>query len=118
MTNHIDKPLDEKLAMIDPENYDFASDRQLIQEWKARIPKLLAHKEWQAHPVTVKIAEDMKISVERIDYILLNDEKISADERILFIREKKIIQSYLTMFAVDVSKELDVIEAGVNKEVE
>jgi hypothetical protein len=113
-----DKPLDEKLAMLDVNNYDFARDRQMIHDWKTRVPLLLAHREWQTHPVTVRIADDMKASVERINTILLSDEQISEEERRLFIREKRIIQGYLIIFSKDVSSEIEIIENGVNQEVE
>lgn len=114
----MEKTLEEKLAGLNPQDYDSPKDRELINSWKERVPMLAAQQGFKDHPITAELARITKEHIENIKAQLLSDEDMSELDRRVLIREKKLHEFYLGLFTKDPSAELQLIDKAVSLETE
>ncbi len=109
--------LQNKLSRLKPEEYGKSSATE-IEDWKERVPRLLAQVEFKNHPIILEIASKSKDEIERIKGILSNKEDIDEKERMRLFAEKKAHEFYYKLFTQDPSSELAFIEKAVDEELE
>ena len=89
----------------------------MIENWKSRARELVEQDNFRLHPVTQKLAELAKSSIQAINTILQTDEEIAEVKRRSLIREKKVHEHYLQLFSADPIAELEQIAQAVSDEI-
>lgn len=108
--------LQNKLLQLSPKGYN-ERDSQIINEWKDRVPLLVAQLDFKNHPITTQLAEETRKQIERIKVVLSTQEDLKEEDRKALFKEKKVHEFYLTLFTKDPSGELEIIEKAIDEEL-
>jgi hypothetical protein len=113
-----EKTLQEKLNLLNPDDYDDPKAKEDIKNWKDKSLKLAAQMDFKNHPVTCELANEAKKEIRRIKTQLFSQEDMPEIERKALFREKKTHEFYLALFVKDPIKELEAIDEMVSYELE
>ena len=113
-----DTSIEEKLAWLKNANRYSAEDfKATLNDWEDRITKLRITGDWLNHPNTKELRTILEEQIGKINSILANDEKISNEERLAWIKVKGIVYLLLSPMLINTDKELEHLEKLINYEI-
>lgn len=88
------------------------------QSWKDRVPKLLAQADWQEHPITRDLKQDVSERIIQIKGRLADDDNLTPQEQDRLRGEKKALQFYLDKIMENPLSELQTIRERLAGEID
>lgn len=113
-----DISIEEKLAWLKNANRYSADDfKDKLNSWEDKITKLRITNDWLNHPNTKELKNILEEQIRMINSILANEEKISNEERLAWIKVKGIVYLLLSPMLINTEKELEHLEKLINYEI-
>lgn len=92
--------------------------RQQLEKWGDELSRLSLEAEWLKHPNTEQLRKTLVDQLNRITSVLVNDEKLSEEDRKAFFKTKNVILMILAALSGDPEAEAEAIYDQIDNESE
>ena len=110
MENEIFKKIEE----LKKQNLADDGSREIVEQLELRAERLIQKIDFCQHPVIQEYIKNKKEEIEKINDNLLNNRKLTDEERKILFMKRDLINQDLEFFASDFEKQLKVVEQEID----